>query len=365
MTGMALLEIDGLRRSYSGHGVLHGLDLVLHPGEIAVLVGGSGSGKTTLLRIVAGLERAEAGRVRLRGIDVDGPMARRFVPPERRGLGMVFQDHALWPHLTVRENVALALPPGRRRSCRDPDALLDAVEMGGFATRRPGTLSGGQQQRVALARALATGSDLVLLDEPLSSLDGMVRDRLRPLIRDVLHRDGRAALLVSHDQLDAWRIADRMLVLEEGRLSQAGTPQALYAAPRTETAARFMGAEGRLSVLGGRPGTVLLADGTELRLSGPGLVQGETGIALAHPGGVSIASEHGLPATRLDSAFEAGLWRTRWRIGAGGDEILGLHTVAPPGKALLWIDPAKLFAFPAGRDAAQACLSGALSRSGR
>lgn len=343
----AVLRLEALCRSYAGRAVLRGLDLLVRRGEIAVLVGGSGSGKTTLLRIAAGLERAEAGRVRLRGVDVDGASARRFVPPERRGLGMVFQEHALWPHLSARENVAVALPPGTARPGAAAGALLDAVQLADFADRRPGTLSGGQQQRVALARALATGSDFLLLDEPLSSLDGTVRDRLRPLIRDMLRRDGRAALFVSHDRLDAWRMADRILVLERGVLSQCATPQAMYASPATATAARCMGAEGRLQVQGVDRGHVLATGRCRMPATCVGLAAGAAGLALAHPDGVCIGRDHGLPAIRRDCMFEAGFWRVRWQVGCPGDELVGLHRMPPPERAVLLVDPAKLFAFPA------------------
>lgn len=345
--GGCVLRLDGLRRSYAGRVVLCGLDMMVHRGEIAVLVGGSGSGKTTLLRIAAGLERAEAGRVRLRGVDVDGAKARRFVPPEQRGLGMVFQEHALWPHLSARENVAIALPPGTAQAGTAAEALLEAVELAGLADRRPGTLSGGQQQRVALARALATGSDLLLLDEPLSSLDGAVRNRLRPLIRDMLRRDGRAALFVSHDRLDAWRLADRILVMEHGALSQCATPEAMYANPANPTVARCMGAEGWLRVLGANCGHIVTANGCQVRATCVGLTPGASGVALAHPDGVHIGGENGLPATRRDCVFEAGLWRARWQVGHPGDELVGLHRTPPPERAALSFDPAKLFAFPA------------------
>ena len=341
---MTVLQIEGLTRSFGDRVVLRGLDLVVAPGEIAVLVGASGSGKTTLLRIVAGLEQADGGRVRLRGLVVDAPPSRRTVPPERRGLGMVFQEHALWPHLTAWENVALALPRGGRAPERAARDLLEAVELGMLADRRPATLSGGQQQRVALARALATGSDLLLLDEPLSSLDETVRDRLRPLIRDRLRDAGRAALLVSHDRVDAWRMADRLLVLEDGALAQAGPPQALYTAPATLTVARYMGAEGCLPVRGDGAGQVRVAVGTCLAARSM-LPLGAAGIAVAHPDGVRLAVSGGVAAVRRDVVFEAGQWRTRWQVGDG--ELLGLYGEPPPAHALLEIDPAKMFAFPA------------------
>ena len=342
------LQIDGLRRSQGGREVLRGLDLEVNRGEIAVLVGGSGSGKTTLLRVAAGLERAGAGRVRLRGVDVDGPGAACFVPAERRGLGMVFQEHALWPHLSARDNVALALPHGVASRKAAATALLDAVELPGLGERRPHMLSGGQQQRVALARALATGSDLLLLDEPLSSLDALVRDRLRSLICDAVRRDGRAALFVSHDRLDAWRLADRILVLENGVVSQAGTPQALHAAPATMTVARYLGAEGRMAVRGAGNGHVVTASGVRLRATCIGLACGMPGVALAHPEQVSVVADGSIAAVQVGSVFEAGRWRTRWQVGGCSEELLGLHPAPPPTRARLSIDPAGLFAFPVG-----------------
>ena len=323
---MTLLDIEGLTRAFAGRPVLQSLDLAVAPGEIAVLVGASGSGKTTLLRIVAGLERAGTGTVRLRGAVIDGP-ARTPVQPQRRGLGMVFQEHALWPHLTAAENIELAVPRGAGDPARIARTLLDDVALPDMADRRPATLSGGQQQRVALARALATGSDLVLLDEPLSSLDEAVRDRLRPLIRDRLRSAGRAALLVSHDRIDAWRMADRLLVLEAGRLSQAGRPEDLYTAPATLTVARYMGAEGYLPVRGA--GAEVELDGCGHRLAArTALTPDQPGIAVAHPAGITIAPIGGIPAARLDTMFEAGRWRTRWRIGEG--ELLGPPRCATP-----------------------------------
>lgn len=340
---MTVLQVERLVRGFGGRPVLRGIDLSVAAGEIAVLVGASGSGKTTLLRIIAGLERADGGCVRLRGQVVEAPPKHRPVPPERRGLGMVFQEHALWPHLTAQENVALALAKRGAAPERAALELLEAVELDALADRRPATLSGGQQQRVALARALATGSDLVLLDEPLSSLDETVRDRLRPLIRDRLRGTGRAALMVSHDRVDAWRVADRLLVLEDGVLAQAGPPQALYAAPASLTVARYMGAEGALPVQGAGPGRVQACGGQNLAARSA-LAPGAAGIAVAHPDGVRLGIPGGMAAVLQDAMFEAGHWRTRWRVGDGG-ELLGLHDAPPPPHSTLAVDPAKLFAF--------------------
>lgn len=347
MTGAAnpILRLESVHRNLGGQPVLRGIDLTLASGEIAVLIGGSGSGKTTLLRIVAGLELVDSGRVVLRGTDVDGLGKRRFIPPERRSLGMVFQEAALWPHLTIQENVSIAAGRDTGPPAKEALRLLEVVGLGSLAARLPDTLSGGQKQRVALARALATGSDLLLLDEPLSSLDEMVRDRLRPLIRDTLRSQQRSALYVSHDRMDAWRLADRILVLENGRLSQADTPEALYRAPATPTVARYMGATGSFLVHGAGPGRVKTPGGRILGATCVGLVEGAPGVAMAYPDALSLAPD-GIPARRIDSIFEAGRWRTRWKTAELSGEIHGLHDRLPPDHAQVAIDPAKLFAFP-------------------
>lgn len=341
-----ILRLESVHRNLGGRPVLRGIDLTLASGEIAVLIGGSGSGKTTLLRIVAGLELVDSGGVVLRGTGVDGFGKRRFIPPERRSLGMVFQEAALWPHLTVQENVSIAAGRSTEQSAREAVRLLEIVGLGSLGARLPDTLSGGQKQRVALARALATGSDLLLLDEPLSSLDEMVRDRLRPLIRDTLRSQQRSALFVSHDRMDAWRLADRILVLENGRLSQADTPEALYRAPATPTVARYMGATGSFLVQGAGPGRVMTPSGRVLGATCIGLADGAPGVAMAYPDALSLASD-GIPASRIDSIFEAGRWRTRWETAELSGEIHGLHDRLPPDHAQVVIDPAKLFAFPA------------------
>lgn len=176
-----------------------------------------------------------------------------------------------------------------------------------------------------------------------------MRDRLRALILDTVRREGLAVLFVSHDRLDAWRLADRILVLEDGVVSQAGTPPALHAAPATPTVARYLGAEGRLPVHGAGDGHVVTADGTKLRATCVGLALGAPGVALAHPEQVAVVAQGGIAAVRLGSVFEAGRWRTRWQLGNGGGELLGLHAAPPPERAGLSINPTGLFAFPPGR----------------
>jgi len=227
------LRVEGLKKRYGGLEVLAGVDLSLREGEILALLGPSGSGKTTLLRLIAGLERPDEGRVFLFGEEVTR------LPPEKRGLGVVFQDYALFPHLTALENVAFGLKgQGRREKAL---AALERVGLTLFKDRKPHELSGGQQQRVALARALAPGPKVVLLDEPFSSLDAGLRAATREEVRAILKGLGTAALLVTHDQEEALSFADRIGVLRGGRLEQVGPPEEVYLRPKTPFVAQFLG----------------------------------------------------------------------------------------------------------------------------
>jgi iron(III) transport system ATP-binding protein len=234
------LEIDTIRRAFGGTPVLHGVSFTLAPGTIGCLLGPSGCGKTTLLRIIAGFEPADSGRVLADGRELTAPGV--HVPPHERRIGMVFQDHALFPHLDVLGNVAFGLHgrPAPERRTRALE-LIDAVGLAGLAARRPHELSGGQQQRVALARALAPGPDLLLLDEPLSSLDAELRRQLGAELRQLLKRYGTTALLVTHDQQEAFAIADEVGVMRDGLIEQWATPYDLYHRPSTRFVAEFVG----------------------------------------------------------------------------------------------------------------------------
>jgi iron(III) transport system ATP-binding protein len=216
------------------------LSLTVRPGEIVTVVGPSGCGKTTMLRLVAGFERADEGVIAINGRTVEGVGV--HVPPEDRGIGFVFQDYALFPHLTVAANVAFGLRRLRARERRERmDAVLRLCELSGLEQRYPHELSGGQQQRTALARALAPGCGIVLLDEPLSNLDAALRRIVRGELRQMLKQAGATALVVTHDQAEALEIADRVLVLQKGRLEQIGTPYAVYATPASPFVASFIG----------------------------------------------------------------------------------------------------------------------------
>ena len=346
-----LLSLSGVSKRYGATAVLQDVDLEVHPGEIVILIGGSGSGKTTLLRLVAGLEAADGGVIRLRGATVDAPGRGDWVAPERRGLGMVFQDHALWPHMSSLENVAAAATgPGRDRR-HAALGLLEQVGLHALADRRPHQLSGGQQQRVGLARALAAGSDLVLFDEPLSSLDVDVRERMRAEIRARVRERGAAALLVSHDPLDAWRLADRVAVLERGRIVQTDTPQVLYARPATERVARFTDAIGGfpVEVLGRGAEAGFDLAGVRQGATAVGVRPGQRGRAYVRPCGVQTCTE-GAPASLVDRTFEAGLWRAVWRVPPCGWTLQSLEREPPPKEARLSLRPEHSFIYPALED---------------
>lgn len=232
-----LLEVHGLcRRFSSGRAAVNQVSFTLAEGELLALLGPSGCGKTTTLRMIAGLEHADAGSVHLRGMAITGWR------PERRGIGLVFQDYALFPHLTVAENVRFGLHrwPGRRAAGRCQE-MLELVGLAALARRYPHELSGGQQQRVALARTLAPAPELVLLDEPFSNLDAAMRVEMRQEVRRLLRQAGAAAILVTHDQEEAMVMADRLAVMGRGELIQSGPPDEIYRRPASAFVASFLG----------------------------------------------------------------------------------------------------------------------------
>lgn len=235
-------EVRGLGKRYptADRPALEGVDLGAEPGEVLAVVGESGSGKTTLLRLVAGLEVPDSGEVRIGRRTVAGPGS--WIQPEKRGVGMVFQDFALFPHMTVRENVAYGLrsvaPKERRERV---EAMLDRVGLDGLGDRYPHQLSGGQRQRVAVARALAPEPGLLLLDEPFSNLDAPLKAELRNRIAALLARARVTTILVVHEADDIFHLADRVAVLRKGRLLQVGTPEMVYAEPIDEHVARLFG----------------------------------------------------------------------------------------------------------------------------
>jgi len=232
------IRVDGLGVSFGDTTVLRDISLEVAPGETVALLGPSGCGKTTLLRTIAGLESPGRGSIRVGDTVVVGPGV--SVPPERRRIGMVFQDWALFPHLTVGENVGYGLDRAQRRSGRVEDSLA-LVGLGGLADRMPSTLSGGQQQRVALARALAPRPRAILLDEPFSNLDTTLRVQVRAEVHALLADLGITTVFVTHDQEEAFVLGDRVAVMAGGRLVQVATPAEIYATPADRWVASFVG----------------------------------------------------------------------------------------------------------------------------
>ncbi len=344
------ISIERLVKTYPGGALaLREVSLEVPAGTFLVLLGPSGSGKTTLLRCLAGIERVTSGRIAIGSATVaDG---RAHVPPERRGLAMVFQDYALWPHLTARDNVAFALRRrklGRTESLSHADEMLTRVGLGALTGRYPNELSGGEQQRVALARALVAGTGLLLCDEPLSNLDADLRERMRVEISSLARDAGATTVYITHDQSEAFALADRVGVLDKGVLVQEGTPEDVYNRPATPFVARFTGLSGELPVRvrsGSRGGRVEVepavpgagrpfyvrdsgdaglpgASGSG-RALGDGAVDGN-GVVMVRPTGVRLCSgdgeEHHLAGTVTDVAFR----------GRGYE-----HAIDVPGHGLL------------------------------
>ncbi|MEA2116860.1 ABC transporter ATP-binding protein [Halovibrio sp. HP20-50] len=253
------LSLRGVQHTFAANQVVKGVDLDIAPGEVVCLLGPSGCGKTTLLRIAAGLEVLQKGEVSLEGVSIAAP-GKRHVPPEKRNVGLAFQDSALFPHLSVLENVAFGLKhlPSQQRRERAVE-LLTQLGMGDYVETYPHMLSGGQQQRVALARALAPRPRLMLLDEPFSSLDARLRDRIRDDTLHVLKKLGSATLLVTHDPEEAMFMADRIALMRDGKIIQTGTPRELYCAPSDPFVVTFFGDVNELNgtVKGGKVQTPL------------------------------------------------------------------------------------------------------------
>jgi iron(III) transport system ATP-binding protein len=314
------ISIDNVTKEFPGGSVaLRDVSLQVNPGNFVVLLGPSGSGKTTLLRCLAGIERVSAGQIAIGGTTVAGD--RVHTPPDQRDLSMVFQDYALWPHLRVRENVAFALR--RRRLTKSESqsrtqAMLERVGLGALTERYPNELSGGEQQRVALARALVGDTGLVLCDEPLSNLDADLRERMRVEISALVREAGATAVYITHDQAEAFALADQVGVLEQGNLVQTGPPEQIYSQPATLFVARFTGLSGELPVHVRGVAASNDADGTvTLELTSPALLrpcQGRaaaplTGdaVLLIRPTGVQVvgthADEHHLVGSVADVAF--------------------------------------------------------------
>ncbi len=231
------LEVMHLGRSFTGRAVVEDVSLAVAPGQVTCLLGPSGCGKSTTLRMIAGVERADTGVVRIDGRVVAGQGV--HLPPEQRSVGLMFQDFALFPHLTVAENVGFGLRIDKAEKARRVGELMEKVDLSGFGAKHPHQLSGGEQQRVALARALAPKPRVMLMDEPFSGLDNRLRDGIRDRTLELLKEEGTGVLLVTHEPDEAMRMADEIALMRAGRIVQRGAPYNVYNAPVDKAAAAF------------------------------------------------------------------------------------------------------------------------------
>lgn len=308
-----IMRLDRISKSYGSVPIVRELSLDLCAGEFLSLLGPSGCGKTTTLRMVAGLERPDRGHVVLRGRDITGD------PPHRRPVNTVFQDYALFPHLSVERNVGFGLAMQRvaaqeiRRRVAD---MLSLVGLDSQAQAHPATLSGGQRQRVALARALVRQPEMLLLDEPLSALDVQLRQQMQSELKALQSRLGITFLLVTHDQTEALSLSDRIAVMQAGRIVQLGAPETLYDSPRTAFVARFLGATNLLPSIRCGDTARLLSSGTIIRTranDAAGITDGDPCLLNIRPGDIELADrrqvENVLEATILGSLFHGGVCR--------------------------------------------------------
>jgi iron(III) transport system ATP-binding protein len=356
--------VDGVNLAYGTNVVLRDISLAIAPGEFFALLGPSGSGKSTLLRLLAGFNRANGGQVRIGGVDV-APL-----PPWKRDVGMVFQNYALWPHLTVFENVAFGLEERRWPRARVAERVrevLDLVSLAGFDARRPGELSGGQQQRVAIARTLAIEPSVLLLDEPLSNLDAKLRAATGLELKRLQRRLGITTLFVTHDQQEAMTIADRLAVLDQGVIQQVGTPRELYDAPVNRFVAEFVGSINLypariLTGADATRGVVVAIDGLgrarlpATRIDGAAATAAAAGRAVAaafRPHAVRVAES----GADDDLAFDAEVRTTeflgefvRHELAAGAHTVVAdlphrrfSEALAPGARARFAVSPAEIF----------------------
>ena len=355
---MTELIVENVQKWLGGLQILKGASLTAERGSIVALLGASGSGKTTLLRCIAGLEQPEIGYIKI-GDKVALDSEKRIqLPPEQRNIGLVFQSYALWPHRTVKENVGYGLKlrgVNAAEMGKRIQHILDRLGLGHLADRYPSQLSGGQQQRVAICRALVYEPRVLLLDEPLSNLDAKLREEARYWIRKLILDLEICAILVTHDQTEALAAADHILLLENGRIVQDGTPHDIYTNPTSFYAADFLGANNiaRGKVLSVDGNAVLLGgDGWQLNgaLRDPaGLAPGADAQAVIRVEQIRVAQEPGAGRIEMDlddSLYLGDRWEYRLRRGDFALKAHGAHSL-PAGRVYADISPEHVWVFPA------------------
>jgi iron(III) transport system ATP-binding protein len=326
---MTPVSIRAVSKSYDGTTrVLDGVSLDIVAGELFFLLGGSGCGKTTLLRLVAGFLTPDAGTIHFAELDVTR------TPVEKRDLGMVFQNYALWPHLSVAQNIAFGLEMrgvGSSERTRRVDEALALVELSGFGARRIAELSGGQQQRVALARALVIRPQVLLLDEPLSNLDARLRQTMRQEIRRICKAAGVTAIYVTHDREEALSTADRIAVMAGGKLAQVGTPREVYERPASTTVATFLGEANLLTAMAHGKGQVACALGVLPAATPERIMEGAPLTVCIRPERLRITADGPISGTITDQSFLGGT--AAWTVRCGEFD-LRVDEQAPPARAL-------------------------------
>ena len=329
MTAQAFLDVSGATKSFGTATVLDGVDLGVGQGEFVSLLGPSGCGKTTLLRIVAGLLGVDRGTVKLDGQDIT------LLPPHKRDVGVVFQNYALFPHLTVAENVAFGLK-ARRRGAAETTAsvkrFLELVHLSDFADRSVRALSGGQQQRVAVARALAVRPKLLLLDEPFSALDRKLREGMQIDLRRLLRELGTTSVFVTHDQDEALTMSDRIAVMNKGGIEQLDTPEAIYRKPATAFALEFVGLSSRLTgKVVGTQDNLVTVDTSFGRLTAPGnFVSGSPVMLAVRPERITVdgPGNYAVTARLRDAVFQGS--KVQLHFETTGDDQLMAETADLP-----------------------------------
>jgi iron(III) transport system ATP-binding protein len=317
--------ITGLTKRFGDVAAVAGLDLTVQPGELVALLGPSGCGKTTTLRLVAGFMAPDAGEIRVGDRVLSSPGT--VIPPERRRMAMIFQSYALWPHMTVAQNVAYGLrfggtPRGEREG--KIEEILRAVQLSGYGARYPGELSGGQQQRVAVARALVVEPEILLLDEPLSNLDASLREEMRFEIRRLHERFGITTLYVTHDQAEAMVISDRAAVIRNGRVEQIGAPHELFERPRTRFVAEFIGKTNLIDAVADGAGSVARGR-LRLRVAADGLTPGTPAVVSIRPHVITLGPRGDAPTPPGGANTLAGTVRRASYLGDTVDYQIGLE----------------------------------------
>lgn len=306
------LRITDVNKKYGRVTALDRMSLTVRNGEFLTILGPSGSGKTTLLKIIAGFEAPTSGHVYLNGNDIT------HVQPAHRGIGMVFQNYALFPHKTVAQNIAFPLRMRKMRAteiAKKVQNALDLVELSGFGDRRPSQLSGGQQQRIALARAIVFDPQLLLLDEPFGALDRMLREQMQLQVKALQRRLGLTAILVTHDQEEALMLSDRIVVMNNGSIRQVDTPENIYAQPRDRFVASFVGEsnlyDGVVTERTTDCATIRVENGPDLVCSDTNVRVGDAVSVVIRPEAVSVATGEGnsLNLVVEDAIFTGGSWR--------------------------------------------------------